>query len=255
MLWEGNSTPEWVDGAGLANSDAVSTEMLSEFLATQQVRWVSKAGTVEGTPNSVAAEQAAQGLSAGNADSVEGATGGTGGDVHAGHDASLDHGDQVAPDEQTAGVGGGIVGEEPGGVATAEVRDGDNTAVVGHQGEVAVGHESSSQVAEGEDGTGALGNTGEVPLGVEPPAVAVGQPDSAQMSAPGIGTLGNAGSTGVAGEHAGEERKDMEVQESSVWATATLSDINLLTVSWEGNITGDAVQVDECEDFVFQITS
>ena len=47
----------------------------------------------------------------------------------------------------------------------------------------------------------------------------------------------------------------MEGQESVVWATPTLSDINLLTVSWEGNITGDAVQVDECEDFVFQITS
>ena len=251
MLWEGNSTPEWVDGAGLANSDAVSTEMLSEFLATQQVRWVSKAGTVEGTPNSVAAEQAAQGLSAGNADSVEGATGGTGGDVHAGHDASLDHGDQVAPDEQTAGVGGGNAGKVQGGVATPEV----TTAVVGHQGEVAVGHESSSQVAEGEDGTGALGNTGEVPLGVKPPAVAVGQPDSAQMSAPGIGTLANAGSTGDAVQNAGEERKDMEGQESVVWATPTLSDINLLTVSWEGNITGDAVQVDDCEDFVFQKTS
>ena len=251
MLWEGNSTPEWVDGAGLANSDAVSTEMLSEFLATQQVRWVSKAGTVEGTPNSVAAEQAAQGLSAGNADSVEGATGGTGGDVHAGHDASLDHGDQVAPDEQTAGVGGGNAGKVQGGVATPEV----TTAVVGHQGEVAVGHESSSQVAEGEDGSGALGNTGEVPLGVKPPAVAVGQPDSAQMSAPGIGTLANTGSTGDAVQDAGEEPKDNEVQESSVWSAATLSDINLLTVSWEGNITGDAVQVDECEDFVFQITS
>ena len=178
---------------------------------------------------------------------MEGATGGTGGDVHAGHDASMDHGDQVAPHEQTAGVGGGNADKVQGGVATAEV--------VRHQGEVAVGHESSSQVAEGEDGTGALGNTGEVPLGVKPPAVAVGQPDSAQMSAPGIGTLGNAGSTGVAGEHAGEERKDMEVQESSIWATATLSDINLLTLSWEGNITGDAVQVDECEDFVFQKTS
>jgi hypothetical protein len=47
----------------------------------------------------------------------------------------------------------------------------------------------------------------------------------------------------------------MEVQESSVWETSTLSDINLLTLSWEGNITGDAVQVDDCEDFVFQITS
>ena len=251
MQWEGNSTPEWVDGAGLANSDAVSTEMLSEFLATQQVRWVSKAGTVEGTPNSVAAEQAAQGLSAGNADSVEGATEGTGGDVHAGHDASLDDGDQVAPDEQTAGVGGGNAGKVQGGVATPEV----TTAVVGHQGEVAVGHESSSQVAEGQDGTGALGNPGEVPLGVEAPAVAVGQPDSAQESAPVIGTLASAGSTGDAVQNAGEERKDMEGQESVVWATPTLSDINLLTVSWEGNITGDAVQVDECEDFVFQITS
>ena len=54
---------------------------------------------------------------------------------------------------------------------------------------------------------------------------------------------------------AGEEAKGMEGQESVVWATPTLSDINLLTVSWEGNITGDAVQVDDCEDFVFQITS
>ena len=251
MQWEGNSTPEWVDGAGLANSDAVSTEMLSAFLATHEVRWVSKEGAVEGTPNSIAAEQAAQVPSAGNADSVEGATEGTGGDVHAGHDASLDDGDQVAPDEQTAGVGGGNAGKVQGGVATPEV----TTAVVGHQGEVAVGHESSSQVAEGEDGTGALGNTGEVPLGVKPPAVAVGQPDSAQMSAPGIGTLANTGSTGDAVQDAGEEPKDNEVQESSVWSAATLSDINLLTVSWEGNITGDAVQVDDCEDFVFQITS
>ena len=32
---------------------------------------------------------------------------------------------------------------------------------------------------------------------------------------------------------AGEERKDMKVQESSVWETSTLSDINLLTLSWE----------------------
>ena len=160
MLWEGNSTPEWVDGAGLANSDAVSTEMLSAFLNTLQVKWLSKEVTSEGTPNSTAAEQAAQGLSAGNADSVEGA----GGDVHARHNASLDLGDQVATDEGTAGgiagVGGGIVGEVPGGVATAEVRDGDNNAVVRHQGEVAVCHKSSSQVAEGEDGTGALGNSG-----------------------------------------------------------------------------------------------
>ena len=251
MQWEHKSAPEWVDGAGLANSDAVSTEMLSAFLATHEVTWVSKEGAVEGTPNSIAAEQAAQVPSAGNADSVEGATEGTGGDVHAGHDASLDDGDQVAPDEQTTGVGGGNAGKVQGGVATPEV----TTAVVGHQGEVAVGHESSSQVAEGEDGTGALGNTGEVPLGVKPPAVAVGQPDSAQMSAPGIGTLANTGSTGDAVQDAGEEPKDNEVQESSVWSAATLSDINLLTVSWEGNITGDAVQLDECEDFVFQITS
>jgi hypothetical protein len=178
---------------------------------------------------------------------VEGATEGTGGDVHAGHDASLDHGDQVAPDEQTAGVGGGNADKVQGGVATAEV--------VRHQGEFAVGHESSSQVAEGQDGTGALGNPGEVPLGVEAPAVAVGQPDSAQESAPVIGTLASAGSTGDAVQNAGEEPKDMEGQESVVWATPTLSDINLLTVSWEGNITGDAVQVDDCEDFVFQITS
>ena len=70
MLWEGNSTPEWVDGAGLANSDAVSTEMLSAFLDTLQVKWLSKE-----VANSIAAEQAAQGLSAGNADSVEGAGG------------------------------------------------------------------------------------------------------------------------------------------------------------------------------------
>ena len=56
----------------------------------------------------------------------------------------------------------------------------------------------------------------EVPLGVKPPAVAVGQPDSAQESAPGIGTLANAGSSGDAVQDVGEERKDMEVQESSV---------------------------------------
>ena len=257
MQWEHKSAPEWVDGAGLANSDAVTTEMLSAFLDTVQIRWVSMQGTGDSDAIEGTAEQAVEDQSAEVTKEVEGngSTEGTGGLPNEGVEGS----DHVEPGElpvgESADVGGGIGGEVKAGVVTA-----DTNAEVRQEGEVGmVGAEKTSQVAEGGNGSGARG----IPVTTDPlrgearaeameQNTAGGQPDSVEQNAPEIRRLGEAGSTG---DGAGEEAKGMEGQESVVWATPTLSDINLLTVSWEGNITGDAVQVDECEDFVFQITS
>jgi hypothetical protein len=100
--------------------------------------------------------------------------------------------------------------------------------------EVDSGVVAGSSLQNQVDGEGSAGYT---------PGVASGQ------SALGIGEKG--GSTGNDGEP-----KEKEAESSTVWGTPTLSDINLLSVFWEGKVDAyaDTVEANECEKFFFQIS-
>jgi hypothetical protein len=57
-------------------------------------------------------------------------------------------------------------------------------------------------------------------------------------------------------EDARGEPKEKEAENSPVWGTPTLSDINHLSVFWEDKVDAyaDTVEANECENFFFQIS-
>jgi hypothetical protein len=119
------------------------------------------------------------------------------------------------------------------GTSAVATQTGVDDTVVSEEDSSVVAGSSRTKQAEDEAGAG------------DTPGVASGQ------SALGIGEK-----SGSTDEDAPGEPKEMEAENSTGWGTPTLSDINLLSVFWEGKLDAyaDTVQPNECENFFFQIS-
>ena len=220
VQWTNSSTAEWIRGSTLAFSDAISESELQSFIKKLDMEYVAlPRKPIE--PEPVAASEPEpvsepeSGLEGDLAEQAKELLNKGAGEGRAGaHESEIAGGGLGGAGENQAGVGGCVNGTS---VATPKVVDG--TAIL--------------EVALGEGVRGGPGSYRE-DQGAE--ATKDATADDTPGVASGESALGNGDKARSPVEDARGEPKEKEAENSTVWGTPTLSDINLLSVFWEGKL-------------------
>ena len=257
--WSNRNSPDWVTGSALANSDAISTEDLQNFLETHEIEFLSLPGRLEES----SAEQAENLRSLSNESSALAEGSEVAGKIPGGEkpaEVTVEpHVDATSTKQGADGVlGDGVTSDDAGAVggcasampassgddATKEGRAlDDSVAQGGGVDEVGLMGDSANLQASASE-TGELDGTGK--------GVASAVPESSGQALGEVVTEGKTAGGEGAGAHV-ETEPGEQVHESLVWATATLQEISLLSSYWELAYAGADVSPD-CELLFFQIS-